>query len=161
MTTYTIGTNCQITLQHAAVNGGAPYGFLITGQDKDFGPAVTAQHERASDGTTKIRVYFTVLLADNLANPDGTLHADSRASMYTMLLAFLQQSAGLTLTTPNTVFPNVGALGHSATESHYEALSVVTCQLNNVGAYFPAPDPLAFSLSIWEGTLTWSSSYWR
>ena len=81
--------------------------------------------------------------------------------MYAMLLEFMHQVDGLTLTTPHTVFANVGAVGHSATETHYEALSVITCQLNNAGPYYPAPDPAAFNLSLWDGTLTWNTSYWR
>jgi hypothetical protein len=161
MTTYTIGQNCQITLVHPDVNNGSPYGFLITGSDKDYGPAITVQHEVDSDATITIRVYFTVLLADDLANPDSSLHQDSRSAMYAMLLNYLSQTDGITLTTSNTVFANIGAVGHSATETHYEAVSVVTCQLNNSGPYYPSPDPTAFNLSIWDGTLTWDTSYWR
>jgi hypothetical protein len=161
MTAYTIGENCQITLQHPSVNSGEPYGFLITGPDKDFGPAVTVQHEVDSDGTVTIRVYFSVLLADDLANPDSTNHTDNRAVMYATLLQFLSLVEGITLVTSNAIFANIGAVGHSATETHYESVSVVTCQLNNSGPYYPVPDPTAFNASAWDGILTWSTSYWR
>ena len=139
MTTYTIGQNCQITLQHNSVNGGQPYGYLLTGEDKNYGAAVSVQHEQAADLTTKIRIFFCILLADNLTNPDGTLHSDSRSQMYQMLLNFLNQSSGLTIMTSDVVFAGVGASGFSATETHYEALTLVTCQFNNTGAYYPSP----------------------
>jgi len=161
MTTYTIGQNCSITLQHNSVNGGAPYGYLLTGDDKNYGAAVSVQHEQDSAGLTKIRIFFCVLLADSLTNPDGTLHADSRAQMYQMLLNFLNQPSGLTLITSAVVFANIGASGFSATETHYEALTLVTCQMNNTGDYYPAPDPGNYALSLWDGTLSWATSYWR
>jgi hypothetical protein len=161
MTTYSIGSNCQITLQHNSVNGGNPYGFLLTGEDKNYGAPVSVQHEQADDGSAKIRVFFCVLLADNLTNPDGTLHEDTRAQMYTMLLNFLNQPSGLTIMTSSVVFAGVGASGFSATETHYEALTLVTCQMNNTGPYYPAPDPGNYLLSLWDGSLTWSTSYWR
>ena len=149
MTTYTIGTNCQLTMQHGSVNSGSPYGFLLTGEDKNYGAALSVQHEQDSSGATKIRIFYCVLLADNLTNPDGTLHSDTRAQMYSMLLAFLNQSSGLTIMTNNVVFAGVGASGFSATETHYEALTLVTCQFNNTGAYYPAPDPANYLLSLW------------
>ena len=33
--------------------------------------------------------------------------------------------------------------------------------LNNVGYYFPPADPEKLALSLWDGTLTWATSYWR
>ena len=161
MTLYIIGQNCQITLQHEGVNDGAPFGFLITGQDKDYGAAVSVQHEKSSDDSTKIKAFFCVLLADNLANPDGTIHTDSRSFMYSRLLDYLNRSSGITLTTSTTVFAGVGAVGFAATETHYESLTLVTCQLNNTGAYFPVPDPFVYNQSLWDGILTWGTAYWR
>ena len=56
---------------------------------------------------------------------------------------------------------NLAALGHVSTEMHYQDYSLVSCQFTNKSAYFPAADPVNFYASMWDGTLTWSTSYWR
>jgi len=71
------------------------------------------------------------------------------------------QSSGITLVTPVGAFTNLGALGYSADERHRPHHSIIKCELNNVGYYFPPVDPDLLALSLWDGTLTWSTSYWR
>ena len=115
----------------------------------------------AEIGNINVRIYFTVLLADNLVNPDGSTHTDTRADMYSKIPAYLAQTSGLIVTTEIGVFSSIGALGHSATEVHYGPLSIVSAQLNNIGAYFPPADPVILSSSVWDGVYTWDTSYWR
>jgi hypothetical protein len=170
MTTYTIGSNCHITFSHPNVDAGAAFGFILgpttindlfSDAGRRKGPCVSVQRELQTDGTVNVRIFFSILLADNLVNPDGSTHTDTRTTMYTKIQNFLSQTANLVITTEIGVFSAIGALGHSATEMHYGPLSVISCQLNNVGIYFPPADPALLSQSMWDGALTWSTSYWR
>ncbi len=166
---FIIGENCHLILSHPDVNGGADYGFLVNKDNspRDSGMQVTREvvsesiDETNSTTGTQLWFNFDILLADHLINPDGSNHAYTRLQDYAMLLQFLAQPAGLTLTTPVGAFLDLGALGWSADERHQPAFSVVKCGLNNVGYYFPPADPAILALSLWDGTLTWETSYWR
>jgi hypothetical protein len=157
----TPGIDCQITLCHPLVNSGEATGFVLEPDDKSQQPVISIQREVQADGSTRIRVFFNVLMADDLVNPDGSRHSQSRAEMYNRLQQYLAQTAGLTLQTSIGVISNVGASGHSATELHYNNASVVACQLNNAGPYFPPVDPAVYFNSVWDGQLAWSGSCWR
>ena len=163
MTDPVIGSDCHLVLQHPLVNAGLQIGFLLQPDPRDpnAGPVVQLQRETASDGSNTSKVYFTVILADNLVNPNGTLHAQTRAQMYDAIVEFLQQPADLLLGYGGGWLTNLAALGHVSTEMHYGDYSLVSCQFTNKSAYFPAADPVNFYASMWDGTLTWSTSYWR
>jgi len=160
MTTPTIGKDCHMTLTHPSVNGGDPYGFILQVTDPHFGPGVTIQQVLTGIVTT-IKLFFHVLLADDLINPDGSVHSDDRATMYAMLKDFLTKLDSVTLTCPIGAYSNIGATGHVATEYHFTDLSIVVCQVNNAGTYFGPVDYEILLLSVWDGTLTWATSYWR
>ncbi len=125
------------------------------------GPVVQLQRETDSEGQSTSKVYFTVILADSLVNPDGTLHDLTRLEMYDLIVEFLQQPSDLLLAYGGGWLTNLQAIGHVSTELHYGDYSLVSCQFTNKASYFPAADPVRFYASIWDGTLTWSSSYWR
>jgi hypothetical protein len=163
VTTYTLGVNCHLTLQHDSVNLGAPYGFILhpDSANEKSGPAVSIQKSIDSDGGIIVRVFFSVLLADGLVNPDGSRHADSRADMYAMILAYLAEDNNLTLTCPAGIVSNLCSLGHVSTEHHYGDHSLIICQLTDLAVYYPPAPPALFNISVWDGTLTWSTSYWR
>ena len=157
----TIGTDCHLTLTHADINGGDPYGFILQRTNNQDDPPVVIQRKVAADGDVTINVFFNVLLADDLIDPDGGKHSASRTAMYAMLMLYLAETDGLTLTAPVGAIADVGASGHSATETHYPGYSVVACQLTNAGTYYGPVDLTAFGLSVWDGTLFWNTSYWR
>jgi hypothetical protein len=159
MTTPVINQDCHITLTHPAVNGGAPYGFILEYTDK-YGAESTVQREVQTDGTSIIRYFFHVMLSDGLMEPGGAKHIPTRAAMYAMLQQYLLL-AGVTLGTVVGTFPNLAAIGHAATELHYQSLSIVQCQFTNAGLYFAPADPVLFNASIWDGDQFWSNSYWR
>ncbi len=81
--------------------------------------------------------------------------------MYASLVQFLQQPSDLLLGFSGGWLTNLQAIGHVSTEMHYGEYSLVSCQLTNQAAYFPAADPVRFYASIWDGTLAWDTSYWR
>jgi hypothetical protein len=156
----TIGTDCHVALTHPKVNSGLAYGFLLDAPD-DLGPAVSLQRQVDAAGTITVRIFFKAFLADDMVNPDGTPHSAGKAAMYAMLTQYLAQTDGITVEAAVGVFSNCGAQGHSATEMHYLGLSIVACQLNNVGVYWPPADASLFYNSTWDSILTWATSYWR
>ena len=115
--TPTIGTDCHITLTHPDVNGGEPYGFILSSMSpsRPEGIQVTRQvfSEVVSFYDTGMRVWihFDILLADHMLNPDGSEHTQSRADMYSMLLNFLDQKDSISLTSAIGTFVNLGAPG--------------------------------------------------
>ncbi len=159
--TYIIGVDCHITLAHASIDSGVPFGFIVDQSDRLKLDGVRVNREIASDNITQLWVYFDVILADRLLNPDGSFHADTRAQMYSKLLQYLSMSAGIDLTTPAGTLLNLGALGFTADERHSSLKTIIKVQLNNVGYYWPPVDPNLLLLSVWDGTLTWATSYWR
>ena len=161
MTTPTIGVDCHITLTHPAVNGGNPYGFILEYTDKNYGAVSQVQREVQSDGTSIIRYFMHIMLADGLIEPGGGRHSAGRMTMYGMLQQYLAQTSGVTLGTVVGTFPNLAAIGHAAVESHYQNLSIIACQFTNAGLYFTPADPVLFAASQWDGAQTWVNSYWR
>ena len=112
------------------------------------------RREVYSDGTLKLTLHVDILLADSLINPDGSPRAGSRAADYALLSSYLERRSGLEVGTPVGVFANLGALGHAANEIHLPDRSLVRCQFNNAGTYWPPVDPALLGLSTWDGTLT-------
>ncbi len=178
----TLGEDCHIILTHPNVNGGEPYGFVCVRQDSLRAEGVQLVREvitQAGDVTlpatdTRLWSHFDVLLGDDLTNPDGLRHVTTRAQDYALLLDYLSRTSGIVLTTPVGSLANMGSLGWSADERHYPEYSIIKCQLNNVGYYFPPADPVRLEWSRWWDTsgdpgdpslpyllLTWDTSYWR
>ena len=156
-----IGIDCNITLTHADINSGNPFGFLLVAEKPEYGPHVSIQRTVDADGVTTIRCYFTIIAADNIINPNGKHHAETRSQMYAKIIEYLAKVDGVLLNTVNGMYTNLGASGHSATEMHYSNQSIIACMFNNAGVYFPPVDPEILNHSVWDGTLTWSTSYWR
>lgn len=165
--TYTIGENCDLILNHVDVNGGDPYGFVLTPDPTQKTSAVSIQREITSEGVTSIYIFFTLILADDLKNPNGSDHADSRASMYSTLLSYLGKSSGLSVGTVMGTWLGIGPLGHSATELHLVNATFVSIKLFNVTTYHPPVSESLFLNSLWSASppaddaLTWETSLWR
>jgi hypothetical protein len=163
MTIPIIGTDCDITLTHPSINSGAPYGFIIAKDATVRGGSVAVQ--RSIDANTlivSIRIFLTVLLANDLKNPDGSEHAETRTQMYDMLLAYLATNDGLSITTVVGCFTGIAPIGFSATELHQAQMSHIACQFDNISTYHPPITDPNFILSKWDAlTLTWATSYWR
>lgn len=156
-----IGSDCHITLQHPAVNAGQPYGFFLDRNSRSRPEGIAITRQVITGLGLCVWVYFDILLADGLLNPDGSLHAASRETMYAMLMQYLEKTDGIILTTPIGALLDLGAVGFTADEVHLPQASLMRCQLNNVGYYFAPVDPAVLANSVWDGALTWASSYWR
>ena len=158
----TIGTDCHITMTHADVNSGAAYGFILQAEDKNYGPAVSVQRNLNADDTINIKMFFTIILADNLITADGSYSTQTRTDMYAKLHQYLTKPDGLMISTSVGTYSDIGATGFSATEVHFGGLSLVTVQLTNTGAYYPPAPSDAYFGSIWDGlNYFWDTSYWR
>lgn len=160
---WVIGVNCHLTLQHVAVDGGEAHGFVLDAPEtkEGRGPACRVQRDTWSDGTRVTTVRFTVALAGRLVQPDGALVSTDPTAELALLLEYLRQENGVAVTLPNGVITGLGAAGHTVVESHYRHESVVRCQLTSAGSYFPPANPARYTLSVWDGTLSWAESYWR
>ena len=168
MTTYVLGENCHVILSHAEIDAGAAYGFISPkdGTVREGGAQFIRQVDSESttyadiSAGTRLWINFDIICADNLIEPNGAKHAPTRLQDYQKLLEFLDKASGIQCTTPVGSFANLGALGFSADERHFPKVSIIRCQLNNVGYYFPPVDPALLAQSMWDGPLTWETSYW-
>jgi hypothetical protein len=164
------GVDCNIALSHASIFDGQPFGFLLD-DSKEAGPAVSVQREaiQQDDGSylDHQKYFFTVLLADRLTNPDGSIHQEIASEMYAALMQYLSQHKSLTLLTPTGTFSGLFASGHYATEVHYPDMTLVTVQMSSTGSVFNPVDVTQFIQSEWvdeaeyTGQMTWSNTYWR
>jgi hypothetical protein len=162
MTAPRIGRDCHITLSHPDVENGAPYGFLVDPSNRLRPAGFSLRRQALSDGNMQVWAYFDVLLGDHLINPDGSHHTATRSEMYTRLMQYLTLPSGLALSGPLGAFSNLGALGFISDERHRPDGSLVRCQLNNIGVYWPPVAPELLVESVWDGAaLTWNSTYWR
>lgn len=162
MTTPIIGSDCDITLTHPQVNSGEPCGFILAYDPSVRGNSLSVQRNVDADsGEISIRIFLTVILADDLKNPDCSHHSQGRSEMYARLIEYLATTDGLSINTVMGTFTGVAPTGFSATELHQPLVSHCACQFNNVSTYHPPITSAAFFESEWDGDLTWASSYWR
>ncbi|MBI9043377.1 MAG: hypothetical protein JEZ06_02755, partial [Anaerolineaceae bacterium] len=108
----TVGEDCHITLMHEDVNGGAAYGFVLDPDSRARPEGVQMTREVVGDETeefTTVWIHFDVLLADELINPDGSLHTESRSEMYSKLLEYLDKREGVNLDMCMGTIMNLGA----------------------------------------------------
>ena len=163
----TIGTDCDITLTHPSVNSGVPYGFILTPDPTHSRSGVSIQREVDINGNISIFLFFSIMLADDLLDPDGGEHSDGRETMYEMLLDFLEQSTQIAVSTVLGTWCGIGTIGHAATELHLIKGSVISVKLTNMSEYRPPVDSDQFFASAWQpatpddDALTWETSLWR
>jgi len=162
-----IGTNCDFILIHTDVNNGDPYGFVLAPDPSKAGSAISIQRELDDTGDTQIYLFATILLADDLQNPDGSEHSDSRQTMYDMLLDFLEQTEDISIGTFMGTYLGLGQIGHSSTELHLVDASYISLKFANISTYHKPISSDLFFGSIWQPSppagdaFTWETSVWR
>jgi hypothetical protein len=168
LTTPIIGKDCDITLCHPDVYGGVPYGFILTPDPTHGRSGVSIQREIDSEaGPSNIYLFFSVMLADDLVNPDGSEHTDGRETMYLQLLEYLDQSAEICIDTVLGTWLGIGSTGHSATELHLINGSILSVKFANITEYHPPADSDLVLGSLWQADIpdddafTWDTSLWR
>ena len=163
----TLGEDCDLILIHESVNGGDPYGFVLSPDPSKSGSAISIQRSLDDANDTQIYLFATVLLADDLKNPDGSEHSDDRQTMYDMLLLYLEQIEDLHVGTIMGTYLGLGQVGHSATELHLIDASFISLKFANMSTYHvPVLNDLFFG-SLWQDSppaddaFTWDTSIWR
>ncbi len=159
--TSIIGKDCHIILSHPEIDDGEGYGFLLAEDQGIKSGGVQITREVDSGGTTRLWLHFDVLLAERAVNPDGRLRLQTRSADYAKLCQFLGKRGGVSITSPAGTLLSLGAVGWTADERHQPGISLIKCQFNNTGVYWPPVDPALLLLSVWDGTLTWNNAYWR
>ncbi len=128
-----IGIDCHLTLTHADINSGDAYGFVLDPASHWPEGIVIKREVYTGDAQSmKIWVYFDVILADNLVNPDGSVHEQTRSEMYARLVEYLGEQEGLILGFALGAITDLGAIEYAAAEKHYAGYSSVRVQLTNV-----------------------------
>lgn len=161
----TIGTDCDFTLQHASVNGGAAVGFLLRRLAQGKASIQIAREAYLTSDSSyadRYKITARVYMADNARNPDASIHSTGRDAAYALLLAFIAERTGITLVCEAGTFTGLHATLPVTSEFHFDAFSEVFLFLNNGGYDETIPvDLVRFNQSVWDGPLTWATSYWR
>ncbi|MDO9546635.1 MAG: hypothetical protein Q7J07_07795 [Pelolinea sp.] len=163
----TIGQDCDFILIHTEVNDGYLYGFIISPDPSKSGSTFSIQRSLNDLDEVQIYLFATILLADELQNPNGSEHADSRQTMYDMLIEYLSKLTGISIGTVMGTYLGLGQVGHSATELHMVEASYISLKFANVSTYHPPIDSGLFFGSLWQDTppaadaFTWETSVWR
>lgn len=94
-----LGIECDVMLQHAAVNGGAAVGFILLREDKRGGVVKVMREAYLDGGVWQERVSYSLklLLGDSVTQPNGQTFPQTRAEGYAHLQAILAQRTGITL----------------------------------------------------------------
>lgn len=164
---HDIGEDCGLVLVHPSVNDGDPYGFVLAPDPSKSGPSVSIQRSLDDSDEVVIYLFATILLADNLQNPDGSEHSADRDTMYAMLLLYLEQLEDLAIGTFMGTYLGIGQIGHTATELHLVDASYISLKFTNISTYHAPIDSDLFFGSIWQpetpagDALTWETSVWR
>ncbi|MCJ7626601.1 MAG: hypothetical protein MUO76_24170, partial [Anaerolineaceae bacterium] len=146
---------------------GDPYGFVISPDPSKSGSSISIQRSLDDDDAVQIYLFATILLADDLQNPDGSEHTDSRQTMYDMLLDYLEKIEGISIGTVMGTYLGLGQIGHATTELHMVQGSYISLKFGNVSTYHQPISSDLFFGSLWQDTppaddaFTWDTSVWR
>jgi hypothetical protein len=162
----TLGVDCDITLAHPSVNSGQAVGFILRRSRENNTGLLTLRRQAylQPDGSYQDRLtfWFTVIAADGQLNPDGSPYSLSRSQSYSLLNQLLAARSGLILTTAAGVWTDLHATLNVTLEYLGRTKDEITVSLNNGAATQTAPiDTARFNNSLWDGPLTWATSYWR
>jgi len=176
----TLNVDCDIILQHPDIDSGLGYGFILS-RNEDNDISIKMLREVDGAGVTRLWVYFDVLLSSNLINPNGEVRPQSRVQDYKALCLYLAKMSDIALSTQIGVLFNLGfiskssqvglidgsgsdyyftSLGWIADERHFKSKSIIKCQVNNIGVYYPPVNPVLVSYSYWDSPLNWDDIYW-
>lgn len=168
--TAAIGTDCDVVLFNPNVDSGEGIGcLLVKGRAARGGVNVFRAAYKQADGSFQDSqvITLTILLGDGLTNPDGSVHATSRADGYAGLFEILNQRSQIGVMTGEGVYSGLFSNGHYAIEDHSGRVSRITLQLSSEGDIFAPADRDRFEQSLWveeaaySGSMSWDNSYWR
>jgi hypothetical protein len=148
----TLGTDCDIILQHADVNGGVGYGFLLV-RYADKNQTVKVERAAWLDLTSayvdQVKVSCRLYLRDGAKGPDGQVRSETRAVEYARLLSLLEQRTGLALQAQIGTFAQLHATLACTEEFHHQSHSEIVLMLNNGNFDELQPGVTAFTAGQW------------
>jgi hypothetical protein len=165
----TLGIDCDVVLYHPDIDAGAPFGLLLE-RKRAFSTNIDVirQAFKQADGSIQDEqvVAFTVVLGDNLPNPDGSVHVGTKSGDYAKLLDFANKRQGIAVQTPNGIIAGLFAIGNYFIEEHYQNIMTISIQLSSNSNIFPPANKDRYEQSRWQentytGSMTWDNSYWR
>jgi hypothetical protein len=162
----TVGVDCDVKLTHPDVNGGEAVGFILKRARATVSGLVTLRRQAYADPegdyVDRLQFWMTLHIADQLLNPDGSRHSQTRAELYAFLLEFLAARTGITFECQAGLWTDLHATLTVTTEYLGRLTDEVVLQLNSGNLYEMLPiDRERFEASEWDGVLTWDTSYWR
>ncbi len=165
------GRDCDIALSHAAVQAGEPVGFvLLRRASDDYGPAVRVHVESYTSALGEAQdvrhLWFTVLLAQDALNPDGSPPARTPAELRALLMEIVLQHRDIILHTPAGLITGLAAGGQVMIHHLRPQVETVEVHLTTRLNHFAPLDPARFAASLWQdaaycGEMHWDNSYWR
>jgi hypothetical protein len=165
-----VGVNCDMSLFHAEVDAGEPFGFLCEAKVK-YGPPVTVHWEVYSDALgalSEVRhMWCTILIGDDLVNPDGSKHTETGAQMYAKLIEIAMKHTGIGVITKVGAMTGLKSSGHVMVQNIYPDIQTVVLSLTTHLTNFQPVDPALYMDSKWVdsttyvGSMHWNNSYWR
>jgi len=168
--TAIVGKNCDVALFHPDVNGGQPVGFICEAKVK-YGPPVTVHWEAYSEWDNSVsdvrHLWFTVLIGDDLVNPDGSKHEAGAEETYLKLVEIITRHSGIGMINRLGAITGLKSSGHVLIQNIYPALQTVEVHLTTRLTNFAPVDPARYVESKWVdasmvvGAQHWGNSYWR
>jgi hypothetical protein len=159
-----------VALFHPEVDAGEPVGFLCEAKVK-YGPPVTVHWEAYTDplgGIAEVRhLWCTILISDDLVNPDGSRHAENSTYMYGKLVEIAMKHRDIGLITKLSAMTGLRSSGHVMIQNIYPDIQTVVLSLTTRLTNFAPVDPGRYMESKWVdsgsyvGTMHWGNSYWR
>lgn len=157
-------------LYHALINQGQPLGLLLDHSRLNHSSInVSRSAFKIADGNFQDQqvLSFTVLLADGMVNPDGSLHLGNTENEYNQLFEILSQRSEIGVITPEGIFSGLYSSGNYLVEERSGSTLRITIMLSSSGDVFAPADRDRFEQSLWvdeenyAGSMTWDNSYWR
>ena len=167
----TIGVDCDILIAHPEVDEGRPYGFLVEPKSEKYGPVVQVHYEKYTNpdySSSDVRhLWATVMIADEMMNPDGSIHQETAAEMYAKLIELLTKPDQIILITRMGGMAGLKSSGHVMEQHIYPGVVLVNCQLSTQGSVYQPVNYDYYTRSYWVdedsyiGPMNWGNSYWR
>jgi hypothetical protein len=165
-----VGQNCDLALFHAEVDDGEPLGLIAEAQPK-YGPPVAVHWEVYSQATGEIsevrHLWVTVMIADDLVNPNGSRHEQTGTETYGKLVEIVTKNRGIGLITRLGAMTGLKSSGHVMIQRIFPGLQTIEIHLTTRLTNFAPVDPTRYVESRWvdedayQGGMHWGNSYWR
>ncbi len=116
----TLGTDADVLLYHAALNGGAAVGFLLDREQEEKAVVIERTNWYSTEGGWIERTKITLLLvlADQQTNPDGSIRSETLAEQYASYLELRGLVTDLGLQLANVSFVGLHISAFACREKH-------------------------------------------